>query len=291
MAHLRPAVFVLTAVAVIAGPLTARADADWQKSYPLNAKASLTFSTGDASTGVTSCGTCREVRIRVHWNDRRAADYTVTEVQTGDHVNFELREKNRVHFGVQFGNHHEPQVSIETPSAVDLEGRTSDGSLRVTGLQGDIQLHTSDGSVDISDVSGAVRLQASDGSIQMHNLSGTLESRSSDGSVHIDGQFTGVQVHTSDGSLELTLADGSKLATASRIESSDGRVMIHVPRTLAADLEVHTGDGHIQCDLPLVMDGYDSKSQSGHNLRGRINGGGVPLAIHTSDGNVTIASI
>ncbi len=53
--------------------------------------------------------------------------------------------------------------------------------------------------------------------------------------------------------------EGTKLTTASRIESSDGRVTIKVPRTLAADLEVHTGDGHIQCDLPLVMDGYDSK--------------------------------
>jgi hypothetical protein len=87
------------------------------------------------------------------------------------------------------------------------------------------------------------------------------------------------------------MAEGTKLATASRIESSDGRVMIHIPRTLAADLEVHTGDGHIQCDLPLVMDGFNSKTDSGHNLRGRINGGGVPLSIRTSDGSVTIASM
>jgi hypothetical protein len=291
MPQLRPIVFALAAVALIAGSASARADADWQKSYPLNAKGSLTFSTGDAATEVTSCGQCREIRIRVEWNDRRSSEYTVTEVQTGDHVNFELSEKSRLHIGVQFGNHHEPHVIIETPSIVDIEGRTSDGGLKVAGLQGEMQLHTSDGSVEVSDVSGAVRLQASDGSIHMHNLSGTLESRSSDGSVRIDGQFTAIQVRTSDGSLELTLADGSKLAAASRIESSDGRVTIHVPRTLAADLDVHTSDGHIQCDLPLVMDGYDSKSESGHNLRGRINGGGVPLAIHTSDGNVTIASL
>ncbi|HEY2857481.1 MAG TPA: DUF4097 family beta strand repeat-containing protein, partial [Terracidiphilus sp.] len=227
---------------------------------------------------------------RIQWNDRHASDYTLNEVQTGDHVNFELREKNHIHV-MQFGSHREPHIYIETPSALDLEARTSDGSLKVAGLRGEIQLHTSDGSVEVSDVSGSVRLQASDGSIHMHNLSGTLESRSSDGSVRIDGQFSGVQVHTSDGSLDLTLADGSKLSTASRVESSDGRVMIHVPHTLAADLDVHTSDGRIQCDLPVVMDGYTSKSDSGHSLRGRINGGGVPLAIHTSDGNVTIASL
>jgi hypothetical protein len=291
MPQLRPAVLTLAAVCLLSVSASVRAESDWQKSYPVSAKPSLTFSNGDAATEVTSCGQCHEIRVRIQWNDRHPSDYTLTEAQTGDHVNFELREKNHLHI-VQFGNRHEPHVSIETPSTIDLEGRTSDGSLKVTGLQGEIQLHTSDGSVDVTDVSGAVRLQASDGSIQMHNVSGTLESRSSDGSVRIDGQFTGLQVHTSDGSLELTLAEGSKLATASRIESSDGRVVLHVPHTLAADLDIHTSDGHIQCDLPLVMDGYNSKSDSGgHNLRGRINGGGVPLAIHTSDGNVTIASL
>lgn len=290
MNHLRPAALALAAAALVALPALARADADWQKSYPVNAKPSLSFSTGDAATEVASCGQCKEIRVRVQWNDRHISDYTVSEFQTGDHVNFELHEKQRMHM-IQIGNRHEPHVFIEVPTAIDLEGRTSDGLLKVAGLQGSIQLHTSDGAVEVSDVSGAVRLTASDGSIHMHNLTGTLESRSSDGSVHIDGQFTGMQVHTSDGSLELTLAEGTRLDTASRIESSDGRVNIHLPRTLAADLDVHTGDGHIQCDLPLVMNGYNSKSDSGHNLRGRINGGGVPLTIHTSDGSVTIASL
>jgi hypothetical protein len=289
MPQLRPAALTLTAVALLAFAATARAESDWQKSYPINGKASLSFSTGDASTEVTSCGQCKEIRIRVQWNDRHPADYNLNEAQTGDHVNFDLREKSHMH--IVMGNRHEPRIYVETPASIDLEGRTSDGSLKVSGLNGEVHLQTSDGSVDVSDVSGAVRLKASDGSIQMHNITGTLESRSSDGRVHIDGQFTGVQVHTSDGSLELTMNDGTKLTTASRIESSDGRVTIHLPRTLAADLEVHTGDGHIQCDLPLVMDGYDSKGDSGHNLRGRINGGGVPLNIHTSDGNVTIASM
>src|SRR4051812_1766247 len=83
MPHLRPAFLTLAAVALIAAPASARADADWQKSYPLNAKGSLTFSTGDAATEVVSCGQCREIRIRIQWNDRHIADYTLNEVQTG----------------------------------------------------------------------------------------------------------------------------------------------------------------------------------------------------------------
>jgi hypothetical protein len=98
-------------------------------------------------------------------------------------------------------------------------------------------------------------------------------------------------VHTSDGSLDLALDQGSKLDTASRIEASDGGVRIHLPSSLAADLEVHTGDGHVDCSLPLVLDGYHSSGDSHHNLRGKLNGGGVPLSIQTHDGNVVIAAL
>jgi DUF4097 and DUF4098 domain-containing protein YvlB len=276
----------LPALALFAVPAILAAESDWQKSYPVSAKPSLTLSTGDASTEVHSCS-CREIRIRVQWNDRHADEYTLSEFQSGDHVNFDLKEKQ--HFGIHVGMHREPHVFVETPSELDLEARTSDGSLKVYGVNGTIALHTSDGSVDVSDVSGAVRLVASDGSIRIHNFTGTLESKSSDGHVTIDGKLSGVQVHTSDGGLELTLAEGSQLTTSSRVEASDGSVKIRLPRTLAADVDIHTGDGHIDCQLPLTMNGYNSGG--GHNIRGRLNAGGTPLTIHTGDGNVSIAAL
>ncbi len=279
---------IAVSVAVLAAfaAASALAESDWQKSYPVSAKPSVTVSTGDASTEVHSCG-CREIRIRVQWNDRHPDQYTITEFQSGDHVNFELKEKQ--HFAFHMGNHREPQVTVETPADLDLEARTSDGSLKVYGVNGTMALHTSDGAVDVTDVSGAVRLVASDGSIRIHNVTGTLESKSSDGHVTIDGKLNGIQVHTSDGALELTLAEGSQLTTSSRIEASDGSVKIRLPKTLAADLDIHTGDGHIDCQLPLTMSGYNSGG--GHNIRGRLNAGGTPLTIHTSDGNVSIAAL
>src|SRR5215831_18607672 len=159
---------------------------DWEKAYPVSGKPSLTIGTGDASTEVQPCAACRELRVRVQWNDRRTEDYNVTESQSGDHVNFELKEKQRFH--VSIGNRHEPRVLVEAPKEMDLEAHTSDGGLKVYGIEGTVSLHTSDGGVEVADVSGAIRLVASDGSIRMHNLTGTLESRSSDGNVAIDGK-------------------------------------------------------------------------------------------------------
>ena len=282
---------VLPALALMAGTLASAQAGDWQKTYPVAGKASLTISTGDSSLELRSCGDCREMRIRLEWRDRKPDDYTLNEFQSGDHVNFELKEKP--HMGIHFnmGDRRQPRVTVDTPAALDLDGRTSDGSLKVSGVQGTMELHTSDGSVDIENVGGAVRLTASDGSIKIHNVTGTLESRSSDGHATVDGKFTALQVHTSDGTLDLTVADGSQLNTASRVESSDGSVTVRLPHTMAIDLDVHTTDGQINCALPLTMEGYNSAHSSGHNLRGHLNGGGVPLTVHTSDGNVTISSL
>lgn len=293
MRMLRLVPVYLPALALMAGACASAQSGggDWQKSYPVSGKASLTFSSGDASVEVHSCGECREVRVRVEWRDRKPGDYDVNEFQSGDHVNFELKEKPHLGIHFQMGNIHEPHVTVDTPTRLDLEARTSDGALKVSGVQGNLELHTSDGAVDIQDVGGSVRLTASDGSIKIHNVTGTLESHSSDGHAEVEGRFSALQVHTSDGNLDVTLADGSQLSTASRIESSDGRVTVKLPRAMAVDLDVHTSDGQINCELPLTMEGYNSAHTSGHNLRGHLNNGGVPLTIHTSDGNVTIGAL
>ena len=291
MRAVHPASICFSLLAITAGSFAFAQSGNWQKSYSVSAKPSLNINTGDASVDLHSCGECRAVMISIDWKDRRPSDFILKESQAGDQVTFQLEEKAQIgiHFSVR--NFHAPHVTVESPATVDLEAKTADGALNVSGLQGNLQLHTSDGAVDVHDVSGMLRLVASDGSIKIHNVTGTLESRSSDGHATIDGKFTALQVHTSDGNLELTLADGTQLNTASRVESSDGHVTVHLPRTMPVDLDVHTGDGRIDCALPVTVEGYNSSHGSGHNLRGHLNGGGVPLTVHTSDGNVTINSL
>jgi hypothetical protein len=278
---------VVALAAVIVLPARAGAE-DWQKSYPIAGKASLSISTGDASLELRGCADCHAVKVNLDWRDRKPSDFVLEESQAGDHVSFALKEKVHIGIHISMGSFHEPHLTVETPAVLDLEAKTSDGAVKISGVQGELQLHTSDGAVDVEDVGGTVRLTASDGAIRIHNAKGTLESRSSDGHATIDGRFTNLQVHSSDGNMDVTLNEGSQLAGTSRIESSDGKVSVRLPRTLAADLDVHTSDGKINCDLPLKMDSYNSNGGSGHHLSGHLNAGGAPLSIHTSDGSVTI---
>lgn len=262
----------------------------WQKTYTVSGNPNLTLEASDSNLEIYSCADCHSVHIEVS-SPRDLKNYRLEESQSGNAISFSLKEK--IHIGLHFswGTTRAPQIKVETPANLALQANTSDGNLTLRDLNGNLQVHTGDGNADISNTSGTLRLISGDGNVQVRNAKGDLEARTSDGHMTIDGRLTSLQVHTSDGRLDITLNDGSQLNAASRIESSDGNIRLRVPRNLAADLDVSASDGRVDSSLPLVVDHYTSSDSGRGHIRGRLNNGGIPLVIHTSDGNVSIAQI
>jgi hypothetical protein len=275
----------LTALPVLAQD----AEHVWTKTYSVTGKPTLNLEIGDASVQISSCGTCREIRIRAE-TEPKLSEYRLEESQTGDQVHFLFKEKP--HIGVRINWHNDrTRVTVETPPELTLEAKTGDGKVSVSGLTGDLGLTTGDGDLTADHLSGKLRIKSSDGHVTITNSTGSLDARTSDGNLTVDGVFNAVTLHTSDGRLEVSLRDGTKLSEPSSIQASDGSVTVRLPQGFAADLDVHTSDGHLDCALPLTMDHYDSKDGGGHNVHGKLNGGGTLLTIHTSDGNVKIEQI
>lgn len=265
-------------------------DHSWSKTYPVAGKPTLTLETSDANVEFHSCGECREVRVHVEVAGRKLSDYRLEESQNGDDVHFLFKE--RPQYGVHIGWHGgQTRVTVETPAQLTLQAKTSDGNVTLAGLKGELSLTTGDGNVTIDHVSGALHLKSGDGHVSISDAEGAIDARTSDASLTVDGLFHAVALHTSDGKLDLNLRQGTALTEASSIQSSDGSVTLRVPQNFAADLDVHTSDGHVDCALPLTMDQYHTGGRDGHELHGKLNGGGTPLSIHTSDGNVKIENI
>ena len=279
----------LAALAVLY-PLTGLAqdpDHSWSRTYPVTGKPTLTLETSDAGVEFHTCGDCHEIGIHVEVAGRKLSDYRLEEGQTGDEVHFLLKELP--HLGAHISWHKEQtRVTVESPSQLTLQARTSDGNVSLSGLQGDLNLTTGDGNLTLDHASGNLHIKSGDGQVKITNAAGAIEARTSDGNLTVDGLFHAVALHTSDGTLDVSLREGTQLGGASTIQSSDGSVTIRVPQNFAADLNVHTSDGHVDCALPLTTDHYQSDEDHGHELRGKINGGGTPLTVHTSDGNVKI---
>jgi hypothetical protein len=265
-------------------------DHSWSKTYPVTGKPTLNFEVSDANVAFQSCGECREIRIHVEVVGRKLSDYRLEEGQSGDEVHFVFRELP--HIGVHVVWHSEQtHVTVESPAQLTLEAKTSDGNVTLSGLAGQLALTTGDGDVTVDHVSGELRIKSGDGHVKISDAEGALDARTSDGSLNVDGLFHALALHTSDGTLEVRLRDGTKFTEASSIQTSDGSVTLRVPQTFAADLDVHTSDGHLDCSLPLTIDHYQSSGGEGHAFHGKLNGGGAPFSIHTSDGNVKIEQL
>jgi Putative adhesin len=279
----------LAALAVLSS-LTALAqdpDHSWSRTYPVTGKPTLTLETSDAGVAFHPCGDCHEIRIHIEVVGRKLSDYRLEEGQSGDEVHFLFKELP--HIGAHIVWHKEQtRVTVESPVQLTLQARTSDGNVTLSGLQGDLSLTTGDGNVALDHVAGNLRIKSGDGQVKITDADGAIDAHTSDGNLSVDGLFHALALDTSDGTLDLSLREGTKLAGASTIQSSDGSVTIRVPQSFAADLNVRTSDGHVDCALPLTMDHYQSGGGQGHELRGKLNGGGTPLTIRTSDGNVKI---
>jgi hypothetical protein len=105
------------------------------------------------------------------------------------------------------------------------------------------------------------------------------EIHTGDGRIQVQGLHGDTRLVTGDGSITAEALDGSLDA-----RTGDGSVRLRLATDLAADLDVHTGDGSISSELPVAVSGSRSES----SLRGKLNGGGLPLTVRTGDGSIRL---
>lgn len=256
---------VLSHVAILAtfAAGTAFAD-DWSKTFSIAGQPELHVETDDGSVTVRPWDE-RKISARVitlGWKIG-AGDVEIRESQAGDRVDLVVKVPRNRHFGFNFGNRW-IKVELQVPRQLRSDVRTGDGSITIQGVEGETRLHTGDGRIEAS------------------SLGGSLKAESGDGHIRVRGRLDSLTLHTGDGSVEADVLPGSKMTAGWRVETGDGSVTIRLPRDFAADLDAHTGDGHISYELPGVSGRHDK------DLRARVGGGGAAFSVRTGDGSIHI---
>lgn len=119
---------------------------------------------------------------------------------------------------------------------------------------------------------------------EIEGVDGRLRARTGDGHIRAAGRFDSLDLNTGDGRIDARALPGSTAASNWSIRTGDGSVTLELPSTFAADVDLHTSDGHITLDLPVTVEGRLGE----RNIRGKINGGGNLLTVHTGDGSIRI---
>jgi hypothetical protein len=232
------------------GPLLGKATEDWTKTYPL------------AAGG--------EVRID-NTNGK-------VEIEGVDGSTVEVRAEKTAHATTdEAARQLLPRISIKedvTPGRVSISTERMSGVM--IGARFEVVYHvkapkaavinamTTNGAVTLKGLSGQVAARTTNGGVTGSDLTGGVEARTTNGQVSIDLASLGkdkISLGTTNGGLTLTLSETAK-----------------------ADLSATCTNGGISVSgLKL-----ETTEESRRHIEGRLNGGGTPIELRTTNGGIRV---
>ncbi len=128
-----------------------------------------------------------------------------------------------------------------------------------------------------------LRLRTAGGDITVTNVNGTVVASTTNGSVTGTALGGGVEARSTNGSVSVDLAAVGQDPV--ELRATNGAVSLTVPAAANANLEASCTNGAIDiADLPLQVTG----EQSARKTRGRLNAGGAPIDLTTTNGNIKV---
>ena len=276
------------------------------KTFTLNGRGDLSVETSGGSIEVTGHdGNEVEVNVYVKANggwslfgdddddlEEALQDYEIDIRQRGNQVLATAKRKSKG------WNDNGLSISFEVavPHDISCNLNTSGGSISVANVEGTHDINTSGGSISFDNMVGTTKAHTSGGGINIHQYQGKMEASTSGGSVEVTQSEGDIAVSTSGGGITLEDVSGSVEAS-----TSGGSIKADIHQ-LGESLSLSTSGGSIKATLPegkgidLDLSGnrvntelvnFTGKSEK-DNIKGSINGGGIPVNMHTSGGSVTV---
>ena len=173
-------------------------------------------------------------------------------------------------------------LELRVPRGMNVEITASNGKVCIESLRGAVRARSSNGSIDIADVVGDIEINTSNAKICCSCTHGRLVARSSNGKIELEEHCGSVDASTSNGLIRASMdelgKDGVQLAT------SNGRIVLELPEEVDAEIDVRVDNGVIRNDRPLCK---STRERSGQ-LRGRLGRGGALIKLRTSNGSICL---
>ncbi len=131
-----------------------------------------------------------------------------------------------------------------------------------------------------------LEIRSVNGRIGIANIEGRIEARTTNGGIGILGVSGSVNARTTNGGVRAELREVNPNELMS-FTTTNGGIKVCLPQTIKADISASTTNGTIHTDLSLEVRG----SFNSRNIRGKINGGGALIELHTTNGGISILSV
>jgi hypothetical protein len=255
-----------------------------EKRFPVAGRPEVVLSTFDGAIEVSTWDK-PEVLVEV---EKRAidkdqiGDIDVRTEQNGNQISVEVRTKSGAS---HWGRHRSAHLKVSLPASSDVVAKTGDGAIIVERVSGRLDLRSGDGSIRGQDLSGDVTARTGDGSIRLDHVDGRLDLDTGDGSIVAAGKFTRLRARSGDGSVRVHVEPGSTALEDWDIMTGDGAVTVDLPDRFDAELDAHTGDGHVSIGGRVLSQTTESTRRA---VRGRLGEGGHSFHLRSGDGSIRV---
>ena len=247
-----PLALAVTACDVHLGNLAGRATDEWTHTYPLTAGGQVRIGNTNGKIEIEGVdGSTVEIRA-----ERIAKGVTDTAAR-------ELLPRIEIKEDVR-----PDRVSVETARMSGIMfGAAFEVRYHVRAPQNAvIDVSNTNGLVTVSGMSGKVVAHTTNGGVTGKGLSGGVDARATNGGVNI----------------ELASVGSDRIA----LRTTNGGVTLTVPESAKADVSASCTNGGISVSGVKM----EVSEQSRRHLEGKLNGGGTPIELHTTNGGVRLRS-
>lgn len=277
------------------------------KTFTINGPGNLEVRTSGGSIKVAG-GTGNTAKVEMYVNKRGRSitpdhedakdimdNYQIRIEQSGSTI-YAIAERESSISGWFGGDNASVSFVVYVPREMSCRLNTSGGSIDLTEVKGQQEVKTSGGSLRLESVRGNTEARTSGGSIKIARYSGMLNAHTSGGSIDLSDAEGELRVNTSGGSIDISNVRGSVEASTSgggiradvttldkylRLRTSGGSITATIPTGLGLDLDLRGS----RVNSRLVnFNGEAEKDR----IRGSMNGGGIPVEMHTSGGSVNL---
>lgn len=296
---------VISAIILLASVAALAAEGRFERTLKVNGKPDVDISTGSGNITVRT-GDANTVRIVGHIRTVSWLGLT-----TGSEEKVRRIEQNppitQTGEIIRVGRFSDPELGrnvsisyeVTVPPNTDLGTSSGSGDQDIQGITAPVKTSTGSGNVRLDRITGQVKANTGSGDILASQISGRFDGRTGSGNVSVrQAQLEDVEASTGSGDIELDgvkgrlrartgsgniSANGSAVA-AWDLQTSSGDVRVSLPGTAAFDIDASTSSGDIRLAREVATTGTMNKKR----VRGKVNGGGPLVMVHTSSGSVEI---
>lgn len=192
-------------------------------------------------------------------------------------------------------------TSVRMPAWASLRVRGVELDVEVEGLTGGVSVRTVEGDIRIRRVSGSVVARTVAGVLEVEDVEGSLELFSLDDDVWVSRVRGDVSVEAGDGDIHLRGIDARKVQAATvdgsvdfegviwpdgryELTTHDGDVTLEVGEEVSATFSVSTFDGDFTTEFPVLLSGLNGSRE----LRFTLGAGEATIILRAFDGEIRL---